>query len=168
MKLDLVQNKQKTIETYIESQILSADKSRQRDEITQIKQNFLNEVEQRKKLENDMAILVTGRNAEIEVLNNTTASLQKRLELFERENKTLREEIIRIKLINRSLEAMKTILLCYQKTSEVQKMNINNTNELQYTVSKPYTYESLIGVHQPCKDQLEEAGSLYVCLTRRM
>ena len=53
---------------------------------------------------------------------------------------------------------MKTILLCDQKTSEVQKMNINNTNELQYTISKPYTYESLIGVHQPCKDQLEEAG----------
>ena len=96
MKLDLVQNKQKQIETYIESQILSADKSRQRDEITQIKQNFLNEVEQRKKLENDMAILVTGRNTEIEVLNNTIASLQKSLELFERENKTLREEIIRI------------------------------------------------------------------------
>ena len=47
-----------------------------------------------------MAILVTGGNTEIEELNNTITSLQNKLEVFERENKSLREEIIRINLVN--------------------------------------------------------------------
>ena len=56
-----MQNKQKQIETYNESQILSADKPCEGDEIFEFKQNFLSEVVQRKKLESDIAILVTGR-----------------------------------------------------------------------------------------------------------
>ena len=86
MKLDLVimQNKQKT---YIESQILLADKSCQEDQIFQLKQNLLNEVKQREKLENDIAILVTGRNTEIEKLNNTIASLQNKLEIIHKDKK---------------------------------------------------------------------------------
>ena len=47
-----------------------------------------------------MAILVTGGNTEIEEQNNTITSLQNKLEVFERENKSLREEIIRINLVN--------------------------------------------------------------------
>ena len=68
MKLDLViiQNKQKQLETYIESQIFLADKSCEGDQIFQLKQNLLNEVEHREKFENDIVILVTGRNTEIE------------------------------------------------------------------------------------------------------
>ena len=81
VKLDLIilQNKQMQFETYIESHMLLEHKLREKDEVIQLKQNLLNEVEHRKKLENDLAILVAGRNAEIEELNNTIASLQKKL-----------------------------------------------------------------------------------------
>ena len=85
VKLDLIimQNKQKQIDTYIESHMLLEHKLREKDEVIQLKQNLLNEVELRKKLENDLTILVAGRNAEIEELNNTIASLQNKLELFD-------------------------------------------------------------------------------------
>ena len=69
--------------------MLLEHKLREKDEVIQLKQNLLNEVEHRKKLENDLTILVAGRNAEIEELNNTIASLQNKLELFGRQNKCL-------------------------------------------------------------------------------
>ena len=145
---------------YIESQILLADKSCEGDQIFQLKQNLLNEVEQREKLENDIAILVTGRNTKIEELNNTIASLQNKLELFDRENKSLREEIIRMNLINRTLETMKTVQPCDQITPEVEKSDINSTEGLQHTISSSYNNEntSITEIYQLCKDQLEGAG----------
>ena len=72
-----------------------------------------------------MTILVAGRNAEIEELNNTIASLQ---------NKCLTEEITRINLTNRSLEAMKTNQPCDQLTTEVTQMSNNNTEAIKHSI----------------------------------
>ena len=81
-----------------------------------------------------ITVLVAGRNAEIEELNNTIASLQNKLELFDRQNKCLTEEITRINLIHRSLEAMKTDQPCDQLTTEVTQMSNNNTEAIKHSI----------------------------------
>ena len=53
-----------------------------------------------------------GENTEIEELSNNILSLQSKLELFDMENISLKEQIIRISFINRRLEIMKTVQTC--------------------------------------------------------
>ena len=93
-----------------------------------------------------MTILVAGRNAEIEELNNTIASLQ---------NKCLTEEITRINLTNRSLEAMKTDQPCDQLTTEVTQMSNNNTEAIKHSILNSQIDDCTIEVSQLCKDQSE-------------
>jgi paraquat-inducible protein B len=68
----------------------------ERGEISCLKQDLHKERERSKELEKDMIILVEGRNREVEVLNNTIASLPNTLESTEMTNKCLRKEITQI------------------------------------------------------------------------
>jgi hypothetical protein len=66
VKLDLL-----IINKNMESKISAAINERENDEIIQLKKDLFNERRKCKQLESDLAILVRGRNQEINDLNNT-------------------------------------------------------------------------------------------------
>ena len=76
VKLDIV-----IMKNDIESKIHAGNSNsiRDKDEITQLKHKLFCEKEKRRRLENDLSILVIGRDKEINEVNNTIVSLENKL-----------------------------------------------------------------------------------------
>ena len=77
----------------MESKISAAINERENDEIIQLKKDLFNERRKCKQLESDLAILVRGRNQEINDLNNTIVCLENKLKSTEASNESLSETI---------------------------------------------------------------------------
>jgi hypothetical protein len=91
VKLDIV-----IMQNDIESKIHAANSNsiRDKDEITQLKHELFCAKEKCRQLENDLSILVIGRDKEINEVNNTIVSLENKLKTSEALNESLKEIIM--------------------------------------------------------------------------
>ena len=91
IKLDMtIQNKN------IDSRIFKVINAWEKDKIVHLKKDLYNEREKRKQLEDDLAILIKGRNQEVNDLNNTIASLENKVKVTETNNESLKALIMNI------------------------------------------------------------------------
>ena len=91
VKLDIV-----IMQNDIEPKIHAANSNsiRDKDEITQLRHELFCEKEKCRRLENDLSILVIGRDKEINEVNNTIVSLENKLKASEALNESLKEIIM--------------------------------------------------------------------------
>ena len=91
IKLDMtIQNKN------IDSRIFTVINAWEKDKIVHLKKDLYNKREKRKQLEDDLAILIKGRNQEVNDLNNTIASLENKVKVTEANNESLKALIMHI------------------------------------------------------------------------
>ena len=118
VKLDLL-----IINKNMESKISAAINERENDEIIQLKKDLFNERRKCKQLESDLAILVRGRNQEINDLNNTIVCLENKLKSTEASNESLSETIMRINSVKLLKSKQCGILPFLNPTKECDQIN---------------------------------------------